>query len=174
MSQRSRLLKPLVMAAGLAAILPALGSAQGVAPHRKSGMWETSMNVGGRAITTGLCTDESIERRYSVVNPQQMGARDCTGMTPQPVPGGYRMEGTCSNGGRTTHIVATIKGDFNSAYSMDLVSDVNGKAAPPIHMDAKWTGACPAGRNPGDMVMPGGVVMNIDALAGTGAGAGGH
>jgi hypothetical protein len=30
--------------------------------------------------------------------------------------------------------------------------------------DMKYLGACPAGRKPGDVVMPGGMVMNMAAM----------
>jgi hypothetical protein len=168
-------LKPLILAAGLAALLPALGSAQAPGMHRKSGMWETNMTIsGGQTMTMGMCTDESVEKRYSIANPQPMGrgggASDCTGMTPAPAPGGYRIEGTCTNAGRKSHIVATIKGDFNTAYSMDVATDVDGKAQPPMHMDSRWTGLCGAGLKPGDMVMtlPGGqrMTMHMDSQGG--------
>ena len=51
---------------------------------------------------------------------------------------------------------------------MDMVTEVDGKAQPPVHMEAKWTGARPAGRKPGDMVMPGGMVMNINSMTAAG------
>jgi hypothetical protein len=174
MSNRVGALKPLLLAAGLAALLPALGSAQAPGMNRKAGMWQTTMSLNGQQIMTmDMCTDQATEQHYSVVNPQPGrggGASNCTGMTPTPAPGGYRIEGTCTNGGRKSHVVATIKGSFDTAYSMDVATDVDGKASPPIHMDAKWTGACPAGRKPGDMVMPGGTVVNVNAATGAGAG----
>jgi len=179
MSEVSRLLKSVLIMAGLAALAPALSAAQGPMPHRKAGMWDSTMAMGGRTLaTTGMCIDESIDKPSSMLGPQQMGgARDCSGMTPQPIPGGLRMEGTCSNAGRTTHITATIKGDFSSAYAMDMVTEVDGKAQPSMHMDVKWTGPCGAGVKPGDMVMvmPNGqrMVMNAGALtAGARPGAG--
>jgi hypothetical protein len=175
MTSRVCVLKPLILAAGLAALLPALGSAQAPGMHRKPGMWETTMSLNGQQMMTmGMCTDEATEQRYSVVNPQPMGRGDgssnCTGMTPTPIPGGYHVEGACTNAGRKSHVVATIKGNFDTAYSMDVATDVDGKAQPPVHMDAKWTGACPAGRKPGDMVMPGGMVVNVNGGGGPGAG----
>jgi hypothetical protein len=170
-------LKPVLLAAGLAAFLPALGSAQGLTLHRKPGMWQSTMVVGGRTLTTGLCTDEAFEKGFSVINPREMGAQDCSNMTPKAVPGGYRVEGACSNGGRTSHLVATIKGDLNSAYTMDTVVDVDGKPLPAMHVDTKWTGACTAGLKPGDMymLMPNGqrVVMHVDGARKV-AGPGGH
>ena len=48
MSQRSRLLKPLVMAAGLALLLPALSSAPAPGAHRAPGMWNQHEPEAGR------------------------------------------------------------------------------------------------------------------------------
>ena len=174
MSRRVPTLKPLLVAVGLVVVLPTLVSAQGLGPHRKAGMWESTMMVAGRAMTSGMCTDEALERRSSLVSPQQMGARECSNMTPTPIPGGYKVEGTCTNGARTTRITATIKGNFSTAYSMDLVTQVDGKAQPPVHIDTKWTGPCAAGIKAGDMVMtmPNGkqMVINASAMAGAAPG----
>jgi hypothetical protein len=174
MSNRVRTLKLGLMAAGLVGLLPALGAAQGFNLHRKAGMWDSTMMVAGRALTSSMCTDEAFEKKFSVVSPQQMGARDCSNMVPTPIPGGYRVEGTCNGGGRTSHITATVKGDFNNAYAMDLATEVNGKAQPPVHMDVKWTGPCGAGVKPGDIVMtmPDGKRMVINAAAMAGAAGG--
>jgi hypothetical protein len=167
MSDVSRTLKPVLIAAGLVAIVPALSAAQGPGPHRKAGMWESTMAMPGQpAITTGMCTDEAFEQRMGMVNPQQMGARECANMAPTPIPGGYRIDGTCSNNGRTTKIKATIKGDLNSAYAMDVDVDANGKPQT-MHMDVKRTGPCGEGVKPGDMVMTVNgrrMVMNMDAV----------
>jgi hypothetical protein len=65
----------------------------------------------------------------------------------------------------TSHIV--MSGDFQSSYSMQITSDTTG--GPPkmpghsvMTQTATWMGACSAGMQPGDMIMPGG--MKINAL----------
>jgi hypothetical protein len=166
MSDVSRAFKPVLIAAALVAIVPALSSAQGLGPQRKAGMWDSTMVLSGLpAITSSMCTDEAFEQRMGLINPHQMGARDCANMTPTPIPGGYRIDGTCTSNGRTTKIKATVKGDLNSAYAMDLDVDASGKPQT-RHMDVKWIGPCGEGVKPGDMVMTVNgrrMVMNMNA-----------
>ena len=63
----------------------------------------------------------------------------------------------------TSHGVMTWTGD--TAYHMESKSHwdppMMGKADNTTTQDGQWTGACPAGMKPGDMVMPGGMKMNI-------------
>ena len=66
-----------------------------------------------------------------------------------------------------THL--EITGDFQSAYTVQVTSHASGgPAAVPrdttITMQAKWLGACKPDQKPGDMVMPGGMKMNIKDL----------
>jgi hypothetical protein len=169
MRAKSRLLKPLFLAAGLAALVPAIGSAQGPMPHRKPGMWQTTINMPGMpggGISTSMCTDAATEARYSALAPQQNPGSQCSKMTVHSVPGGWDTEGECVMRGKTSHFKASARGDMSSAYGMDVSMQEEGRPAQTMHMDAKWTGPCPAGRKPGDMVMPGGVVMNMTAPAG--------
>ena len=172
MSDASRAIKPVLMAAALAAVVPSLSSAQGPGPQRRPGLWESTVTLqGAPAVTTGMCTDEAFERRMALVSPSQLGARDCPNLTPMPIPGGYRIEGTCTSNGRTTTIKATAKGDFNRAYTMDVDVEANGKPRS-MHMDVRWTGPCGDGVKPGDMVMTVNgrrMVVNVNALAAGGA-----
>ena len=55
-----------------------------------------------------------------------------------------------------------IVGDFNSAYTMKVSTKSSGKIPDAVTtMEAKWMGACKADQKPGDIVMPGGMKMNI-------------
>jgi hypothetical protein len=153
---------------GLAVLLPAVAGAQNMLPHRKAGMWETTMNVAGHPMVMGMCTDESVEARYSALNPRQNSTHECAPPAVSPIPGGMHVEMSCKSQSTTIHTVSTVTGDFNKGYSADVVSEINGKAGPPVHMSAKYLGPCPAGRKPGDMVMPGGMVMNVNSMPGMG------
>lgn len=62
-----------------------------------------------------------------------------------------------------SHVVIT--GDFQSSYSMQITSDMEG--GPPklpkhsvITQNATWAGECADGMQPGDMLMPGGMKVN--------------
>ena len=62
----------------------------------------------------------------------------------------------------TSHSEAT--GDFNSAYSVKTTAKSSGGNLPPemvTTIQAKWLSACKADQKPGDIVMPGGMKMNI-------------
>ena len=59
-----------------------------------------------------------------------------------------------------------ITGDFNSAYTVKVTShSQGGPAAVPrdstTSIEAKWLGACKPDQKPGDIMMPGGIKMNI-------------
>lgn len=72
---------------------------------------------------------------------------------------------TCQQGKTkvTTHLV--MSGDFNSQYNLQVTTSYDppsaGKTEESMRMDATWKGSCAAGQRPGDMVMPGGIKMNI-------------
>jgi hypothetical protein len=64
----------------------------------------------------------------------------------------------------TTH--ADTTGDFNSAYTVKTTSHAQGGPAgaardTSMTLEAKWLGACKADQKAGDIVMPGGLKMNI-------------
>ena len=64
----------------------------------------------------------------------------------------------------TSH--ADIIGDFNAAYTIKSTShSEGGPASVPrdstMTLDAKWLGACKPDQKAGDIVMPGGVKMNV-------------
>jgi hypothetical protein len=65
----------------------------------------------------------------------------------------------------TSHIDAT--GDFNSAYTVKTTAKSTGGNLPPdmvTTIQAKWISACKADQKPGDIVMPGGMKMNISDM----------
>ena len=64
------------------------------------------------------------------------------------------------------HRHTEISGDFNSAYTVKVSSHHSGgPAAVPLDndmtMNATWIGPCKAGQKAGDIIMPGGLKMNI-------------
>ena len=146
-----RSLSALVMAfAGIGAALPAL--AQVEPPHRKSGMWEQSIELpGGKPMTMQMCIDEETEKQYSAMGKNRPG---CTHEF-HKIPGGYAFKGTCE--GKTA--TGTAIGDFDKAIKVQ----VDGEGT---HMTSnlKYLGPCPAERKPGDVVIPGGRVVNMKDL----------
>ena len=61
---------------------------------------------------------------------------------------------------------AEITGDFNSAYTVKSTSNSTGAPAgvprdSTATIEAKWLGACKADQKPGDIIMPGGMKINL-------------
>ena len=99
-------------------------------------------------MTRHLCLDAAFDSRHSVLAKQE----GCT-QTVETVAGGYSFKKAC--GGQTT--TGTAIGDFHTAYK---ITEQRGPAR--VQTAARWAGACPAGRKPGDMQMPNGTVVNLD------------
>ena len=63
----------------------------------------------------------------------------------------------------TSH--SEITGDFNSAYTVKSTSHSEGGTSgahdATMIIEAKWLGACKSDQKPGDIIMPGGMKMNI-------------
>ena len=75
-------------------------------------------------------------------------------------------DSTCTINGRTTKSHMTIKGSFESAYTMQVAV----QSDPPsprgemhMSMEGKYLGACKPDQKPGDMMM-GGMKINISEM----------
>ncbi|SJZ85905.1 Protein of unknown function [Enhydrobacter aerosaccus] len=118
-------------------------------PHRKPGMWQQAMTMGGgQTMTMQMCIDEATEKQFSAMGRNRAGCSQEF----HKVPGGYSFKGTCD--GKTA--TGTAIGDFDKAIKVEVDSEG-------AHMVSNLTylGPCPADRKPGDIVMPGGQVMNM-------------
>jgi hypothetical protein len=86
----------------------------------------------------------------------------CSKQDIQKTATGYVTDSICGIAGVTIASHAEITGDFNSAYTVkSTVRSERGPAGGTTMIEAKWLGACKADQKPGDIVMPGGMKMNI-------------
>lgn len=154
-------------------------SAQIAPPQRKPGMWEMNMvnsTVKGMAIKSQMCTDSTVEKRFSAIGGGQ-GPENCSTNNLRKTPTGYAFESVCKSPRGVSTTSGVVTGDFQTNYKIEMTSKMTPTppGAPPVMnstVSAKWLGPCPAGRKPGDMVMPNGMVMNMMALPANGPGAG--
>ena len=161
---RRLLLVPL-SAAGLLAPISA-GAVE--LPVRKAGLWEMKvLNAGAPKpdMTMQQCTDESTDKDMST-SFSPMAKDICSKQDIQKTAAGYVTDSVCTVAGVTMTTHSEILGDFNSAYTVKATSNSQGgSAAVPRDsttvIEAKWLGACKADQKPGDIMMPGGVKMNI-------------
>ena len=159
----------LAIAAFLA--LGAAASAQNFEmPLRKAGLWEIVVKAGGSMppMTMHQCTDAASDKAMTTMfgSPQQL----CSEQKMQKVGDTIVVDSVCTIAGTKSTTHAVIKGDFNSAYTVNAETKreggggammAPGGGASNVAMEAKWTGACQADQKPGDIIMPGGMKMNI-------------
>ena len=145
-------------------------------PARKPGLWEMKIGDGTAPAadqTIQQCIDASSDKAMREMA-QGMGAgKDaCSKQDMRQAGSTTVIDSVCKVGTSiaTTHAVGT--GDLSTGYRMDSTSTYQppfmGKSDGKAVIDAKWVGPCKADQKPGDMVMPGGVKMNVmDMMGGT-------
>ncbi|MCP4617603.1 MAG: DUF3617 family protein [Bradyrhizobium sp.] len=163
----TRQLLSFASAACLLVLLPAAGALAVELPVRKAGLWEMKvLRTGGSMpdVTMQHCTDASTDKQMSTsFSP---GKETCSKQDIQKTASGYVSDSVCSVAGMTVTSHAEITGDFNSAYTVKSTSHsegaVTGKSRDAeTTIEAKWVGDCKADQKPGDIVMPGGMKMNV-------------
>lgn len=163
----NRLLVMSLSAAGLLALAPVSAGAVEL-PVRKAGLWEMKvMNAGAPKpeMTMQQCTDATTDKDMST-SFSPMAKDMCSKQDLQKTATGYVSDSVCGVAGMTIKSHAEINGDFNSAYTVKSTSRSEGGMAGAGHdstttIEAKWLGACKADQKPGDIIMPGGMKMNI-------------
>ncbi|QPF86001.1 hypothetical protein IC762_06760 [Bradyrhizobium genosp. L] len=136
-------------------------------PIRKAGLWEMKMVRSGGAIpeiTMQHCTDESTDKEMSTAA-SPMAKQICSKQDIQKTATGYVSDSVCGMAGISITSHAEIVGDFNSAYTVKSTSHSEGGPSgardTTTTIEAKWLGACKSDQKPGDIVMPGGMKMNV-------------
>jgi hypothetical protein len=156
-------------ALGLAVWLPANDAGAVDLPVRKAGLWEMKVvRAGSTAVpdmTMQHCTDETTDKEMST-SFSPMSKEVCSKQDIQKTATGYVSDSVCGFAGVSITSHAEIVGDFNSAYTVTSTShsDRGANAAPrdtTTKVEAKWLGACKSDQKPGDIMMPGGMKMNI-------------
>jgi hypothetical protein len=151
----------------LIALLPAFAADAVELPIRKPGLWEMKVvRTGSPApdMTMQHCTDSTTDKQMSTsFSPSK---DTCSKQDIQKTAAGYVSDSVCGVAGMTITSHAEITGDFNSAYTVKSTSHSDrGVGATPrdsaTTIEAKWLGACKPDQKPGDIMMPGGMKMNI-------------
>ena len=151
----------------LLSALPVLGAAADELPVRKAGLWEMKMVRTGSPMpemTMQHCIDASTDKEMnSSISPaaKQM----CSKQDIRKTTTGYATDSVCGVAGMSITSHAEIVGDFDAAYTVKSTSHSEGGPAgvrdTTTTIEAKWLGACKPDQKPGDIVMPGGMKMNV-------------
>ena len=137
-------------------------------PVRKAGLWEMKvLRAGSQApdMTMQQCTDETTDKDMSTAM-SPIGKEMCSKQNIQKTATGYVTDSVCGIAGVSIKSHAEITGDFNSGYTVKSTSHSEGGPAGMARdstttIEAKWLGACKPDQKPGDIIMPGGMKMNI-------------
>ena len=145
-------------------------------PARKPGLWviEMSRAAGAPMMTTKICLDAASDKAM-MAKGMAMAGGNCQNTSVAHDGSTIITDGVCTMGPMTIKSHTTISGDFQSTYTIDVVSDTTGGSPTmPKHSEIKqtatWSGDC-GDLKPGDMQMPNGMKMNIlNALSPAGGG----
>jgi hypothetical protein len=149
-------------------LLPALDAGAVEMPIRKAGLWEMKVLRTGSSLpemTMQHCTDETTDKEMSTTF-SPMAKEMCSKQDIQKTATGYVSDSVCKVGAMSITSHSDINGDFNSGYTVKSTSHNEGGPAnvprdSTTTVEAKWLGACKADQKPGDIVMPGGMKMNV-------------
>ena len=152
----------------LLALLPAPDACAVEMPVRKAGLWEMKLvrtDSPQPQMTMQHCTDETIDKEMSSTF-SPVSKNICSKNEIRKTASGYVTDSVCVVGAGSMTSHSDITGDFNSAYTVKSTS--HSEHGPPdlprdftATIEAKWLGACKLDQEPGDIVFPGGVKLNI-------------
>jgi Protein of unknown function (DUF3617) len=155
----------IALCSSAALLLAATQASAADAPARKPGLWEvkTTIQDSGRAVTVQQCIDAATDQMLqSSTGP--FSAPLCASREVQKSEGGMTIDSKCSFNGKPASAHAVVSGSFDSAYTMAVTAEGDDLPATKMTMDGKWLGACAADQQPGDVIMAGGVKVNIPEL----------
>ena len=140
-------------------------------PNRKPGLWEIKMVSADARIppqTIQQCTDASTDADMRTTF-SPMAKEMCSQQNMQKTATGYSIDATCNFHGIASTSHTDISGDFNSAYTVKVsTTQSSGPAgvaqAGDMTMNATWVGPCKDGQKAGDIIMPGGIKMNVNDM----------
>jgi hypothetical protein len=158
------------LASGLLALFTTSYGRADELPIRKAGLWEMKIARNGSSSDTTIqqCTDEASDKEL-VTTFSPMSKEICSKKDIEKTATGYVSDSVCGAAGVSIASHAEITGDFNSAYTIKSKSHTQGGPAAiqgdhETTVEAKWLGACKPDQKPGDIIMPGGLKMNIHDL----------
>jgi hypothetical protein len=141
-------------------------------PTMKSGLWEQKMTRDGSQqppIVTKICIDAAVQKEMLDMGMGSMKSM-CTRNDIRREGNKMFGEAECKLGESTMKSKSVTAFTGDTGYRTEVKATYNppfmGKSAANTVVEAKWTGACPAGINVGDMILPDGKTMNIRARTG--------
>ena len=153
-------------AALLLTTLTALPAAAADMPARKPGLWEIKMNFANRAPgqTMQQCIDAATDAIMQS-SASNIGSQNCSKRDVVKSGDTMTIDSVCTVAGKNATSHAVVTGSFDSAYTMTVSSKSDVGPGFDMTLAAKWLGPCQADQKPGDMILPGGLKMNLRDMA---------
>lgn len=138
-------------------------------PHRKPGLWSQTMTMSGaprQMPSLQICVDEASEAKTSLLVQQNKDSQCGAPQLTRNLDGSITFATHCDMGAvGKIDTSGTVKGDFNSAYTVDMTSTTTGGAAGTsrtehIALTATRVGDCAPGQTGGDIIMANGMKLN--------------
>ncbi|RYF80194.1 MAG: hypothetical protein EOO29_14730 [Comamonadaceae bacterium] len=156
-------------AALLAATLALPAQAGPSFPPRKAGLWEMQMGpiAGQPPMLVQHCVDANTDKLMQDFGNQQpqMNRKFCKEEMRNEAGKLIVHREVCQEGSSKVNTHVVISGNFDSHYSVQSTTTYEppraGRSENDMRMEATWKGPCAARQKPGDMVMPGGMKVNI-------------
>jgi hypothetical protein len=145
-------------------LLPLAASASEL-PARKPGLWEVKTSIGGnaRALTVQQCIDAATDQMLQS-NAGPFAASSCPEREVKKSDASIVIDSRCTIRGKPASAHAVITGSFENAYTMTVNSEGGELPAASMTVEGKWLGACVADQQPGDVMMAGGVKINVPQM----------
>jgi hypothetical protein len=143
-------------------------------PSRKPGLWEmrSTQKAGGKEqITVQQCADAATDKalqEYGLTQPK-MNRKFCKEDMRNEAGKMLVHTEVCKQSDTTMTRRIVVSGDFDVAYRVESHTTYDPKPKTPpanddLVADMRWLGACPAGMKGGDMMLPGGMKMNVQDM----------
>ena len=153
--------RPVLFVAVVSVVSGIAGADEFKPPPMKDGLWEThsTQTQQGKTVfdtSVKMCRSKELTKSMQSSGEEFRKKNACTSAVTQPSPNTYVEESRCAKGpnaGSVTKVTYTYQGDTASHTEMHMN---DGKTATVMVIDAKYLGSCPAGMEPGDVVMPDG------------------
>ena len=140
----------------------------------KPGLWEMATKVDKvpQTITTKICLDEAMVTKFTTNSgPMHKGDTNCSDQKVTRNGRTVDVTAVCQDGASKIHTAVHMEMAGDTAYHQTIKATFDppkdGMTDVTTSVDGKWLGACGADMKPGDMVMPGGMKINMgDAMKG--------
>ena len=142
-------------------------------PIRKPGLWEIRIKLTGGAAPTAMmrhCTDETVDRQMSTLfNP--LSPPPCSKSNVLKEADHYIVNSSCTADDKLVKIMTDVSGDFQTSYTVVTETKIqddpdSDPALSSMTLEGKYVGSCKFGQKPGDVVMAGGMKVNVKEMAG--------